>query len=170
MKKLCFVWAVAVLLLAGCGAPADFETMADEYTPGEVAAPQQTGMILDREAVSIGGDSGMDRIYLCDDFCVMVQTFSAGDLDETIRSVTGYQKEKLTVLEHRSQGVTGYECVWVSAGEGGDQVGRFLILDDGAHHYTISVMADAEKAGELTDTWQLLLNSFTIGLPETTKG
>ncbi len=170
MRKLCLVWAVALLLLAGCANPADFETMADEYAPREEATPQQTGMILDREAVSIGDDDGMDRIYLCDDFCVMVQTFSAGDLDDTIRSITGYAKEKLTVMERQNQGTTGYECVWVSAGEGGDQVGRFLILDDGEHHYTISVMADAEKAGELTDTWQLLMDSFTIGLPETTKG
>lgn len=170
MKKLYLVWAALLLLLSGCAEPEHFETMADEYVMPQEIPVQQTRMLLDREAVSFGWENGTDRIYLCDDFCVMVQTFSAGNLDDTIRSITGYRKENLTVMERESEGITGYECVWVSAGEGGDQVGRLLILDDGEHHYTLSVMADAEKAGELSDTWQLLFDSFAIGQPESTKG
>lgn len=170
MKKRYLMWVVLLLLLSGCSAPEDFETMADEYMMPQEIPAQQTNMLLDREAVSFGWESGTDRIYLCDDFCVMVQTFVSGDLDKTIRNITGYQKENLTVMERKSEGISSYECVWASAGEGGDQVGRMLILDDGNYHYTLSVMADAEKAGELTDTWQLLFDSFAIGQPESTKG
>lgn len=169
MKKLCLA-AAFVLMLTGCGSPENFETMSDEYIVPEAVQAQQTSLLLDREAVSIGMDSGTDRIYICDDFCVMVQTFSAGDLDATIRSITGYGKEKLMVMERTSDGITSYECVWTSAGEGGDQVGRMLILDDGGHHYALSVMADAEKAGQLTETWELLFDSFALGQPESTKG
>lgn len=169
MKKLCLVAAV-VLMLTGCGEPEDFETMSDVYEMPEPVNAQQTSMILDRETVSVGWEDGEDKIYICDDFCVMVQTFSAGDLDATIRSITGYAKEKLMVMERTTEGVTSYECVWASAGEKGDQIGRMLILDDGNHHYALSVMADAEKAGELTETWQLLFDSFAIGQPESTKG
>lgn len=169
MKKLCLM-AALVLMLSGCGKTEIFETMSDRYVIPEETPMQQTNMILDRETVSIGWEDGTDRIYLCDDFCVMVETFSAGDLDSTIRSITGYDKEKLTVLERSTDGLRSYECVWASAGEGGDQVGRMLILDDGEHYYALSVMADAQKAGELAQTWQLLFDSFSIGQPESTKG
>lgn len=169
MKKLCLA-AAFVLMLTGCGVPENFETMSDEYIEPELMQAQQTSLLLDRETVSIGWDSGTDRIYICDDFCVMVQTFSSGDLDATIRSITGYAKEKLMVMERTEGELTSYECVWTSAGEGGDQVGRMLILDDGGHHYALSVMADAEKAGQLTETWELLFDSFALGQPESTKG
>lgn len=169
MKKLCLV-AVLVLMLTGCAAPESFETISDLYVDQKTPEAQQTSLLLGQEAVSIEQETGTDRIYLCDDFCVMVQTFSAGDLDATIRSITGYSKENLMVMEHRENGITNYECVWVSAGEGGDQVGRMLILDDGIHHYALSVMADAEKAGELTPTWEVLFDSFAVGEPESTKG
>ena len=169
MKKLCLALAL-VLMLTGCAKPESFETMSDEYIEPEVVQAQQTSLLLDRESVSIEQETGTDRIYLCDDFCVMVQTFSAGDLDATIRSVTGYPKDKLIVMEREAGGIKSFECVWASAGEGGDQVGRMLLLDDGSHHYALSVMAEAEKAGELTETWQLIFDSFQLGERESTKG
>ncbi len=169
MKKLCLA-AVLVLMLTGCAEPESFETISDLYVEPQLQPAQQTSLLLGQESVNIEQEAGTDRIYLCDDFCVMVQTFSAGDLDATIRSITGYSKENLTVLEHRENGITNYECVWVSAGEGGDQVGRMLILDDGSHHYALSVMAEADMAGELTPVWELLFDSFAIGEPESNKG
>ena len=169
MKKLCLA-AVLVLMLTGCAEPESFETISDLYVEPQLQPAQQTSLLLGQESVNIEQEAGTDRIYLCDDFCVMVQTFSAGDLDATIRSITGYSKENLQVLERRENGITNYECVWVSAGEGGDQVGRMLILDDGSHHYALSVMAEADMAGELTPVWELLFDSFAIGEPESNKG
>lgn len=170
MKKLC-LGLILVLMLAGCGNPDVFETMSDTYLVPEAVPAQQTSMLLSEDsAIQIENTSSNDSIYLCDDYCVMVQTFASGNLNATIRSVTGYAKDKLLVMQRETDGIRSYECVWASAGEGGDQLGRMLILDDGSHHYALSVMADAEKAGELTDTWQLLLDSFQIGIPETNKG
>lgn len=160
-----------VLMLAGCGTPDAFETMADTYLTPETVPAQQTSMLLSEDsAIQIQNAGSTDSIYLCDDYCVMVQTFASGDLDATIRNVTGYPKDKLVVMQRERAGVHSYECVWASAGEGGDQMGRTIILDDGNYHYTLSVMAEAERAGELTDTWQLLVDSFQIGVPETSKG
>lgn len=170
MKKICF-GLMLVLLLTGCGNPEPFETMADTYLIPEAVPAQQTSMLLsENSAIQIENTSSNDSIYLCDDYCVMVQTFASGDIDATIRSVTGYTKDQLMVMQRETAGVSSYECVWAAAGEGGDQMGRMLILDDGNHHYALSVMADAQKAGELADTWQLLLDSFQIGVPETSKG
>ena len=169
MKKLCLALAL-VLMLTGCAKPESFETMSDEYVEPQEIPAQQTSMLLDRESVSIQQGTDTDKIYLCDGFCVMVQTFAAGDLDATIRSVTGYPRDKLVVMEREKDGIKSFECVWASAGEGGDQVGRMLLLDDGNYHYALSVMAEAEKAGELTETWQLIFDSFQLGERESTKG
>ena len=158
-------------MLAGCGNPDVFETMSDTYLVPEAVPAQKTSMLLSEDsAIQIENTGSNDSIYLCDDYCVMVQTFASGDLNATIRSVTGYAKDKLLIMQREIDGIRSYECVWASAGEGGDQLGRMLILDDGSHHYALSVMADAENAGELADTWQLLLDSFQIGVPETSKG
>ena len=91
-----------------------------------------------------------------------LQTFTGGDLDATMRQVTGFSKEQVTCLQTRDGEINQYSCVWSSAGEGGDHVGRAVILDDGSYHYTVTVMADFETAGELTDTWQDLLNSVSL--------
>lgn len=170
MKKLAFV-AVLALVLCGCSEPETFETMSDEYYEPEAVQAQQTSLILaDESVVSIAGEENTDRIYLCDDFCIMVETFAGGDMETTIRSVTGFSKDKLLVMERKTDTLDAYECVWAAAGEGGDQLGKMLLLDDGSHHYVLSVMADAEKAGDLAETWQLLFDSFRIGEPEATKG
>ena len=39
------------------------------------------------------------------------------------------------------------------------QVGNAVILDDGNFHYAVSVMADADQAAKLEDTWQHILDS-----------
>lgn len=169
MKKLCLA-LVIVLMLSGCNAPESFETISDSYIEPQLPTAQPTSLLLAEETINIPQEAGSDRIYLCDDFCAMVETFSSGDLDATIRSITGYPKDKLTVMQRQTGGIDRYECVWVSAGEGGDQVGRMLLLDDGNYHYALSVMADAEKAGELPQTWQLIFDSFQLGERETDKG
>ena len=169
MKKLC-LGAMLILMLSGCNAPESYETISDSYIQPQLPQAQQTSMILAEETVQIQQNTGNEKIYLCEDYCVVVQTFSAGDLDATIRSITGYPKDKLTVMERKTDGIDRYECVWVSAGEGGDQVGRMILLDDGNYHYALTVMAPADKAGELTPVWQLLMDSFAIGEPESTKG
>lgn len=169
MKKLC-LGAMLILMLSGCNTPESFETISDSSIEPQLPPAQQTSMILAEETVQIQQDTGNEKIYLCDDYCVVVQTFSAGDLDATIRSITGFPRDKLTVMERKTGGIDRYECVWVSAGEAGDQVGRMVLLDDGNYHYALTVMAPADQAGELTDTWQLLVDSFTIGEPESTKG
>ena len=105
MKKLC-VTAALVLMLSGCGAPESFETISDLYDEPPMQPAQQTSLLLAEEAVNIQREADGDRIFLCDDFCVMVQTFSSGDLDATIRSITGYPKDKLMVMERQSEDVT----------------------------------------------------------------
>ena len=107
-------------------------------------------------------ESGEGTMWLCDGFTLTVQTLAGGDLNRSLQQLTGFTEDQLTVMQTKQGDIKRREFVWSAAGEGGDQVGRAVILDDGNNHYAVSVMADAEKAGKLTQTWQKILDSVTL--------
>ena len=158
---VCIVLVVA--LLSGCGQPVDFETMSDNYLQQELPQPCKANFWLPEDATqTVLGNGVTDTLYLCDGYTVAVQTLPAGNLDATLREVTGYGRDRVQFWERKEGENSRFVCVWVSAGEGGDQTGKATILDDGNYHYVLSVMVPAEDAGELADTWQYLMDSFSI--------
>ena len=158
---VCIVLVTA--LLSGCGQPVDFETMSDNFVQPELPQPKEVIVQLPEDATkAVLGNGITDTLYLCDGYTIAVQTLSAGNLDATLREVTGYGRDRVQLWERKEGENSRYVCVWVSAGEGGDQTGKATILDDGTYHYVLSVMAPAEEAGKLADTWQYLMDSFSI--------
>lgn len=160
MKRYLLIGLLA-LLLTGCSEPKSFETMSDVYYEPDRAAATISVALPEEAAVSVMEHPTAGSIYLCDGYCVTVQTLPAGDLDATLREVTGFERENLTVMERTEGNERRYECVWAAAGEGGEQVGRAVVLDDGNYHYALTVMADAEEAGDMTTTWQQIVDSFS---------
>jgi len=161
MKK-CLTVMMLALLLTGCSEPKTFETMSDVYYEPETPVAAQISLTLPEEAaVSVMNNPLTGSIYLCDGYSVTVQTVSAGDLDATLRDATGFPRENLLVMEREDGTNRRYECVWAAAGEGEDQVGRAVILDDGSYHYVLTVMAGADRAGDLAETWQQIIGSFS---------
>ena len=161
MKKVCFL-LVLLLLLTGCGSAGDFEPMQDVYAPVALSEPAAVELSFPEEAGMevFAGESG--RIYLCDGYCIAVETLTGGSIDGTLRQLTGYGADSLTVLQRTDGVVQRYECAWTSAGENGDQVARAVVLDDGQYHYCVSVMADADEAGSLQAQWQGILSSVSL--------
>jgi hypothetical protein len=66
------------------------------------------------------------------------------------------------MLQTKRCGADCYEGVWSAAGEAGDQVGRFLVLDDGSFHYCVTVLAPAQNAAQSMDAWNGLLDSVKL--------
>ncbi len=168
MKKW---WALLLaLLLCGCGAT-DYETIADDYTP--LPPGQQAQVVIsftgDQEVSALEAEA-QESIYFCDGFTLTKQTLEAGDLDKTLRTVTGYSREKLSLMTQTQNGCRRYDFVWSCAGEGGDQVCRGSILDDGSYHYVVTTMTSEDMAGELQDTWDALFSSFTLNTDPALSG
>lgn len=162
MKKILFTVLVLVLL-SGCQQPKTFETMSDSYIQPDLPEAQKVLLQLPEDAAqAVLEAAGTGTLYLCDGYCVAVQILPAGNLDATLREVTGYGAEKVQIWERKDGELSRFVCAWASAGEGGDQMAKATILDDGNYHYVLSVMASAEDAGELEDTWQQLMESFSI--------
>ena len=90
-----------------------------------------------------------------------MQTCPAGNLNDTIRKLTGFDKEQLTVMETEQDGAKRYDFVWAAAGEDGERLGRAAILDDGSYHYCLSVLRDAQ--GEKSQVvWSEVFSSFGL--------
>lgn len=162
MKK-CWLILVLAVFLTGCGAQETFETVSDIYDAPAMAQMRQLEIALPKEAaVPSMENEDAGKIYLCNGYTLTVQTLAGGDLDRTMRQLTGFGREQLTVMETQVEGIDRYACVWSAAGEGGDQIGRAVILDDGSYHYAVTVMADSASAGELAEIWQEILKSAKL--------
>ena len=164
MKK-CLILAAMLLLLTGCGTQETFETLADNVVQPASAPLWQMVLDVPQDAsvTVLQGENG-EKIYLCDGYTVAVQTFSSGDLKKTLQTLTGYEKEDLTLMQTLQDGAKRYECVWTAAGEGENQVGRLCLLDDGNYHYALTLHTAAEAAGELTEQWKNITTTFAVNI------
>ena len=162
MKK-CWILIGVLLLLSGCGAQETLETVSDVYAQPVSAAVRQVILDVPQDAsVEVLQSADGGEIYLCDGYTVTVQTMAAGDLDKTLRAVTGYARENLDVLQTRQDSFKRYECVWTAAGETQTQIGRACVLDDGEYHYVVTAMAGESLSGELAEVWKDLFDSFRL--------
>ena len=161
MRKM-VLFMICVLLLCGCGARPTVETVADEWVEEAMAPAREILVQLPQEAAvpTIEGTDG--RLYLCDDYELAIRTVEGGDLDATVRELSGYGRDELTVIQSDRDGVARYDLVWTAVGEGGDALGRAVILDDGTWHYTMSVLRPAETTETTQIVWRSVFESFTL--------
>lgn len=165
MKKLWITLSLAVLL-AGCGGQQTMETVNDTPQTQVIAPMKQVQLQLpgNLSAPTLQNEE-TGSLYLCDDYFVTVHTVKAGDLQKTVQDATGMEKSQLQIVQTQRDGNLCYRWVWTTMGETGAQVGHGCILDDGAYHYVVTAMADAEKAGKLQSVWQEIFRSFTLTDP-----
>lgn len=160
MKKVMLM--ILVLLLAGCAKADVYETVTDEVVQSVSAEPREILFDLAQEPVLPAMESDSGTLYLCGDFDVVVNTCSGGDLQNTVREVSGFLPEELTVIQTGNGDVSRYEFVWTSAVDNGQQIGRATILDDGNYHYTLSATVDAELIEEYQEIWNGIFESFQL--------
>ncbi len=162
MKKWLLPLFLSALLLAGCRAEETLETVADELDIPVMAAPREVSVSLPGESDLGAVEGSTGRIYLANDYQVTIETLDAGDLDKTIREMSGFHREDLTVLETQEDNCKRYEFVWVSAGETGEQLGHGIILDDGNYHYCMTVLRDADQETGTQVVWDEIFQSFSL--------
>lgn len=161
MKKFCWILMLA-LLLCGCGAEETYETVADEMVQVVSAQPRQITMRLPEETLLPAMESDGRTLYLCSGYDVAVQTLDGGDLDATVRQISGFGCDDLTIMQTMVNEYICYEFVWTNASDLGDQVCRAMILDDGSYHYVLTASAPANDAMEYQEIWNGLFETFGL--------
>lgn len=161
MKK----WGVILLLgllCTGCAQQETMETVADVWVQPVMATPREIAVRLPDNAVAPVLDSGGEQMYLCDDYQLILETRTAGDLEETVQSISGFPSSALTVMKTCQEGVNRYDFTWTSAGEDEELIGRAVVLDDGNYHYCLSVLRAAADTKNTQIVWRDVFNSFTL--------
>lgn len=161
MKKICLLLVMTVLL-TGCGTQDVFETIGDEQMVSVMAQPREISLTLPEDTVLPAMETENGTLYMCRDFDVMVQTLEGGDINRTIQTVSGFNREDLTVIETFNGSEDCYEFSWTAVGEKSDQVCRCMILDDGDYHYVLTAMVDAELVSEYQEIWNGMFDSFGL--------
>ena len=162
MKKL-WVIPFIVLILAGCGSKPALETITDAPDTPVVSIVQRIQIHLPPELSSPALENEeTGSLYLCDDYSVMLQTVEAGDLQKTIRNLTGMEKDDLQIIETKQGDTKRYQWVWSATGEKGAQVGRGCILDDGNYHYVLTALCEEGKAEKVQTQWKEIFASFCL--------
>ena len=158
MKR--WVWALlAAIFLCGCQTDEAMETVADEWLVPVMAQPREISVRLPEDMVMPVLQQDSRQLYMAEGYDLMLDILDAGDVSATVRDMSGYSKEDLTVIRTRQEGLERYDFVWSSAGENGDRLGRGVILDDGNYHYCMSVLRDQ---GNTDIVWQDVFGSFTV--------
>ena len=160
MKK--WILLLLMILLTGCGAEETFETVADELVLPVMAQPRFVCVDLPGETALPVIENDHGRIYVCNDYEIVLQTVESGDLESTIQTVSGLSRDDITVMETTVDGVARYEFVWAAAGEGGDRSGRAAILDDGNYHYVMAATVDSKQMEEYQEIWNGIFESFEL--------
>ena len=165
MKKI-FLFLMLPVLLAGCASEPVMETVGDEQVQPVAATMHQVLVELPKEAASPAMETEAGRLYICDSFTVSQQTFDGGDLTKTVKSVSGFEPERLKIMQTNWDNAKRYDFVWTAAGENETQVCRACILDDGNYHYVLTATTDASNGGQLQSVWREMFDSFRLVSPD----
>ena len=155
-------FTMAVLLLTGCAAQTTMETVADVILETQLPEPRAISVTVPGETAMPAMESEAGRCYMASDYEIWVQTLPGGDITTTIETMSGFSPEELTVVNTESDDCQRYEFVWVTAGEGGDLLGRGVILDDGNYHYTMTVLRTAQTVAKSPVVWEEVFSSFRL--------
>lgn len=158
LKRL--VWPMLLMsLLCGCRAEETLETVNDEWVVPAMAQPREISVRLPEDAVSPVLEQEGRQIYMGLGYEIMLETMESGDLNKTLRTLSGYDPQQLTVVETSQDGAKRYDFVWTTTGESGSRLGRGAILDDGSYHYCMTALRDA---GDTQIPWRDLFGSFAL--------
>ena len=158
MKR--WVWILlSAFVLCGCRGEETMETVADEWMIPVMAQPKEISVRLPEDLVMPVLEQDSRQLYMGDGYELMLDVLDAGDLSNTVRSMCGYEKENLTMIQTRQENMDRYDFVWTAAGETGERLGRGVILDDGSYHYCLSALRDS---GDTKIVWRDVFGSFSL--------
>ena len=151
---------LSALLLCGCQSEeTTMETIADEWMVPVMAQPREVSLRLPEDLAMPVLEQDSRQLYMGEGYELMLDVLNAGDLSNTVRTMCGYEKENMTLIQTRQEGMERYDFVWTAAGETGERLGRGVILDDGSYHYCLSALRDQ---GDTPIVWQDVFSSFGL--------
>ena len=160
MKKIMGM-AAAILLLSGCAADAQWETVHDSMEQMQPVWQETTYQIQHEipEGMKLLYEREGERLYTDGASELSVQTFLAADAEDAVKKLSGYDASKLQIIQTERFGLPQYHFAWYSLTEEGDRLSRASLIMDGTACYamvsSIPGDQDAEPTSALFSTFGL---------------
>lgn len=147
MKYLSLIFLV--LMLTGCSMQtAAWETVSDTMSvpvSGQIQADYDVTVGLSESALTDRTENC--RHYETETLQVDVWNFQAADLHTAVRQLSGFEAEKLTILQTNRFDLPEYQFAWYCQTEEGGRLCRADLVMDGMTCYAV-VCSFPEEAGE----------------------
>lgn len=160
------VWIMivfAVVMFGGCGQEQDAqgESVQDatELRKGPAKYDMAMGLPSDGQAIF---EDETCQVFSQEDVTVTTQIMQADSLEVLLKELTGMDQQRLTVMKTWQDEMPRYDLTWVSAGEGGLNVYRSAILDDGQSYYVATASVPEECAGKNTQRMEDWISTLVL--------
>ena len=164
--RLVVVMLIFCMLFTGCGTAAVWERVED--VSAETAGVwQQEAYVLQiglPPTLSLTESKLGSSLYETADgsWQVQTQTFLAADLDTAVRYLSGYEADRLTILQISRFELPEYRFAWYSQTEEGGRLCRGDLVMDGTVCYAV-ISSTLETAGDTyTEQIQQVFSSFGL--------
>ena len=98
MRKCVCLLMICVFFTA-CASEETFETISDELILDAAVPVREILLSLPEEAAVPVSQTDTGALYHCEGYELMLQTLSGGDLDATIRDLTGFSREDTSLMQ-----------------------------------------------------------------------
>ncbi len=154
--KICSLLLCLVLLLSGCSAAAPVWETVDDVMPAQPA-----GSWLDQAStILIGVPEGLELLASADGYClygdpsgdyeVETSIYLASSLDSAVRQLSGYDADRLLIIETTRFNLPEYHFAWYSETEEGGRLNQADLVLDGTSCYAV-VCSSLEASGNAYD-------------------
>ena len=146
-SAVCFV---LLMMLSGCAMPV-WETVEDTHPVVPVASWQEEAYEIEigvPSDLALQEESADWQLYATADGTFEVETrrFLASDLDDAVRTLSGYASDQLTILKTTRFDLPEYQFAWLALTEQGSRVYRAKLVMNELDCYAV-VCSRAETAG-----------------------
>lgn len=143
---------LACLLLTGCSSTVVWEQVQDLEPVQQVASWQEEAYFLQigvPQELSLTDRVQNCSLYETDDgrWQVQTQMFLASDLDTAVRYLSGYEADRVTILQTSRFGLPEYRFAWYCQTEEGGRLCRADLVMDEMVCYAV-VSSTAEETGD----------------------
>jgi len=149
-----------LFLLTGCSAQPVWETVEDNVELVAQQADYDFLLPMPERAEVIGTHNG-DTLYQMGNMEVLTTTFYAADYQTAVKHLSGYEAEKLNILQTSRFDMPEYQFVWCSQSEEGGMIYRAdLLMDDMTCYAVVCGALETDKT--FTDDARQVFSSFGL--------
>ena len=145
-------------MLCGCGAQPVWERVEDELP----AAVNFYEMNLDLPSDAVLLEEQADcKLYQSGDLEITTSSFSAQNLQDAVKQLSGFEPQNLNILQTTSGGMEEYQFAWYAETAEGGRIFRADLIMDETRCYAV-VCSGPESAGNFHEQSRQVIAAFSL--------